>query len=232
MSKKDYIVVKNVDKLLRYGFTGFLDKNVVAEVMTKTKGRKSRIYRTFPDAERLIIYEDNVPQITLFEIIAYEPLTHREIMGSLYNLNINSDFFGDIVICDERYYVFVLEEASNMLMRDFTTVGKQPIKLLEVPISTLCDFKRKYEELSFTVKNVRIDCIVAKIIGASRESVKKVFLNNDVQVNNQVCHKLEHKLSEDDTFSVRQYGKYKFGGVEKTNKKGNLVVKCYKYRDN
>ena len=111
-------------------------------------------------------------------------------------------------------------------------IGKHHIKLKEVALSILDNYQRKYEEIELIVSSIRIDNVISTIIGTSREQIKKKFLNDEIILNYEVCHKLNYELKENDTFSIKRYGKYKYSGILKETKKGNYLIKCLKYIDN
>ena len=231
MVKKDYSIDKNIGKILNKSNTNFLDIKACNMICNKLKEKSYKIYYPFEEAERVIVYNNELPSVKLLEIISYENLTHREIMGSLYATNINYEMFGDIIIYNNHYYFFAMESALDMTKEEFKSVGKKNIKLREVDLSVLDGYKRLYEEITLIVSSVRIDTVIARLIGNSRENVKTKFKDGDVQLNYDVCKKLEYNLNTGDIFSVRKYGKYKFGGIIKNSKSGNYVIKCYKYID-
>ena len=48
-------------------------------------------------------------------------------------------------------------------------------------------------------------------------------------VNYDVMNKNSYILKENDIFSIRRYGKYKFVGIVKSTKKNNFIVRYLKY---
>ena len=233
MSKKDYYIIeKNVSKIYEGKPTNFLDPSAYKNVITKLKGMDYQTYYPYEDSDKVIIYRDNVPDVKLLEIISYDKLTHREIMGSLFNQSIDSEMFGDIIITNNHYYILIIASIYEIIKNNFNMVGNHPIKIKEVPLSTLENYKRKYQELELIVSSIRIDNVISSIIGTSREQIKKKFLADEVILNYEICHKLNYNLIENDVFSIRRFGKYKYIGIIKDTKKGNYLIKCLKYIDN
>lgn len=233
MSKKDYYIVeKNINKILRGEPTNFLDPNIYKQVISKLKGYNYNTYYPYKDSDKLIIYTKETPDIKLLEIISYDKLTHREILGSLFGLNIDSELFGDIIITNNHYYIMIMDSIYNLIIKEYNMVGNHHIKLKEVPLSILNNYTREYQEIEFIVSSLRIDNVISRIIGTSRETIKKKFYDDEIILNYEPCHKLDYNLNENDIFSIRKYGKYKFGGIIKNSKKGNYIIKCYKYTDN
>ncbi len=233
MSEKNYYIIeKNINKIYRGEPTNFLDPNTLKNVINKLKGINYNIYYPYKDSDKAIIYTDKLPEIYLLEIFSYDKLTHREIMGSLFGLNIDSELFGDIIITNNHYYIMIINSIYPLINNNLNMIGKHPIKLKEVPLSILDNYERKYEEIELIVSSIRIDNVISSLIGTSREQTKKKFLEDEIILNYEICHKINYELKENDTFSIRRFGKYKFSGIIKETKKGNFLIKCLKYIDN
>lgn len=233
MSKKDYYIIeKNINKIYRGEATNFLDPTTLKNVISKLKGINYNVYYPYKDSDKTIIYMNTLPEISLLEIISYDKLTHREIMGSLFGLNIDSELFGDIIITNNHYYIMIIKSIYELIINNFNMVGRHPIKLKEVSLDILDNYQREYAEVEIIVSSTRIDNVISSLIGTSREQIKRKFLNDEIILNYEVCHKLNYELKENDTFSIRRFGKYKYTGIIKETKKANYLIKCLKYIDN
>lgn len=231
MAKKDYYCIqKNLEKLLAGKYTNFLDPSLINKVCKKLKKGEYKIFNPYKECERKILYVNKVPSLEIIEIISYEKLSHREIMGTLYNLNIESEMFGDIVIYDNHYYVIILSNIYDYI-KNIKVIGKKNVKIKKVDFSVLDSYERKYEEVKIIVSSLRIDVIISKLIGESRKTIIDKFSNNEIFLNYELCIKYSRTLKENDIFSIRKYGKYVFKGVENVNKKNHYIIKCYKYID-
>ena len=233
MSKKDYYITeKNINRIKRNEPSYFLDPNTYKEVIKKIKKEDYHIYYPYKDSDKVIIYTKELPKIRLLEILSYEKITHREIMGSLFGLQIDSGLFGDIIITNNHYYIMVLEQIYSLIINEYNMVGNKHIKLKEVPLSTLDNYERTYQELELIVSSLRIDNVISSIIGTSREAIKKKFQDDEIILNYETCHKINYVLKENDVFSIRKYGKYRFINIIKQSKKGHYLIRCNKYIDN
>ena len=96
-------------------------------------------------------------------------------------------------------------------------------------LSTLDNYERLYEENEIIISSLRIDNVVASIINSSRSKALDKIKNKEVIVNYEVINKNSYILKENDIFSIRKYGKYKFVGIMKSTKKNNFIVKYLKY---
>ncbi len=232
MSKKNYYIIeKNLDKVKKNIPTNFLDPNTIKQVLSKLKGYNPKIYKPYEESERNILYRKEKPKVALLEIISFEKLTHREIMGSIYNLNIEEEIFGDIVINNNHYYVYVIDKYLNIVFDSFKEIGRKHVKIKKVPLSTLKEYKRSYERIEIITSSLRIDNIISRLTHTNRDSIKDFFTKNHVYINYEICHKSSYILKKEDTFSIRKYGKYKFNGIIKNTKKGGYIVECLKYTE-
>ena len=230
MQKKDYYIIeKNIGRILHGEPTNFLDQSIYHKILPKLKGITYNVYYPYEDSEKAIIYTNEIPQIKVIEIISYEELTHREILGSLFGLNIASEMMGDVIITDNHYYIIILDSISNLVINYLDKIGKHRVKLEEVPIETIKDYKKKYEDINLIVSSLRIDNLISKLIGTSRDNIKKKFQDDEIILNYEPCHKTNYILKPNDIFSIKKHGKYKFIGINKTSKKGNYIIKILKY---
>ena len=147
----------------------------------------------------------------------------------MYSLQINSDMFGDIIIDNGHYYIYILKLFQNYFEANFTSVRNSSIELQELDLDLLSNFKRKYEKLELIVSNKRIDSIISKIMNTSRSNIEELFRNKDIMYNHDFLKKLSMNLKINDTFSIRKVGKFKYMGIIKNTKSGNFIVSVYKY---
>ena len=140
------------------------------------------------ELEKLYKYIESIriPKITLFEINSYYPLTHSEILGSLFGLNITNEVFGDIIINNDEYYFYATNEISDFIKNNLYQIGNKPITLKEVNIETLKNYQRKYQELSLITSSLRIDTIISKIIKINRTKIKELIKSKSIILNYEV----------------------------------------------
>ena len=223
-----YEAKKNIDKLKNGEPTLFLDPNLEKEITKKFKN-DINVFRPYEESERIIIYRDLKPKISLFKIITKEKLRHQDIMGSILSLNMKKEVLGDIIVDDNNYYFYILESMNNYILSYFNKVKNINITLEELPLNYLKDYKRKYKEIIVNVKSNRVDLIISKLTGLSRKVVKDMISNKDIILNYQVLTNNSYQFKENDIFSIRGYGKYKYVEVINKTKKNNYLVKCLKY---
>ena len=229
MKSEVYKINNAVEKIKMGKNTQFLDGRELKIVTWKLKKNEYNVYYPYKDSEKVMLYTGKIPKVKLFKIYTVENIRHQDILGSLFALNIDSSYFGDIVLFNDYYYVFVSEDLALYIKDNLKMVGNKKVSLEEVDLSVLDNYERKYEEKEIIVSSLRIDNIISGIINTSRKVALDKIKNKEVIVNYDVMNKNSYILKENDIFSIRRYGKYKFVGIVKSTKKNNYIVKYLKY---
>lgn len=223
-----YTVEKIVEKVLYSNSTNFVEIKYLNRVKKELKNVKYNIYEPFVGATKIILY-NKMPNIKIYEIISSNDLRHQDILGTLYSLNISDEMFGDVVIWNNRYFIIILSSIDNYIKSNLTSIKNSKVDLIERNPYYLKDYKQEYEECIIIVPSIRVDVIVSKIINSSRSNALEKIKNGDIYLNYELLTKPTYMLKENDIFSIRKYGKYKFLGEINRTKKGSLVIKYLKY---
>ncbi|MBO6145263.1 MAG: hypothetical protein J6O62_00495 [Bacilli bacterium] len=223
-----YFIKKNVDKLYEGGYTTFLDMRFQNLINQKMK-IDYNVFKPFEESERVIYYVNEKPNIVLYEIQTDDVLRHQDIMGTIYSLGLDETLFGDIIVDNDKYYIYMFDTIENYVVNNVNMIKKSKVKLVKIDIDYLKDYKRKYEEITLIVSSKRIDTIVSRLTNINRKEILDKIKNEEVLVNYSPVKNNSYILKENDIFSIRKYGKYRFNGVINQTKKENLVVKIDKY---
>ena len=223
-----YTLEKIVEKVLYSNSTNFVEIKYLNRVKKELKNVKYNIYEPFVGATKVILY-NKMPNIKIYEIISSNDLRHQDILGTLYSLNISDEMFGDVVIWNNRYFIIILSSIDNYIKSNLTSIKNSKVDLIEKDPYYLRDYKQEYEECIIIVPSIRVDVIVSKIINSSRSNALEKIKNGDIYLNYELLTKPTYMLKENDIFSIRKYGKYKFLGEINKTKKGSLVIKYLKY---
>lgn len=223
-----YLISKNANKIFDGKYTNFLDSKREMLVKGILKKHPYKIYKPYKDSEKVILYSNKEPEVVLYEIVSNTILKHQDILGTIFSLNIDETLFGDIVIDKNKYYIYMLKEVENYFISNFIKVKNSNVILNKLDLEFLENYERKYETLEFIVSSNRLDTIVSHIIRTNRRDVTEKIKNKEILVNYDYP-KTSYVLKENDIFSIRKYGKYKFIGVVNTTKKENIVIRLYKY---
>lgn len=223
-----YTVEKIVEKVLYSNSTNFVEIKYLNRVKKELKNVKYNIYEPFIGATKVILY-NKMPNIKIYEIVSSNDLRHQDILGTLYSLNISDEMFGDVVIWNNRYFIIILSSIDNYIKSNLTSIKNSKVDLIEKDPYYLKDYKQEYEECIIIVPSIRVDVIVSKIINSSRSNALEKIKNGDIYLNYELLTKPTYMLKENDIFSIRKYGKYKFNGIINETKKGNIIVNISKY---
>lgn len=225
----DYLIKKYVDKIKRGESSGFLDPLELKLVTSKLKKNEYNIYSVYEEADKKILYKNEIPSVKLYKINSYEKLKHQEIMGSLYSLSIDKSMIGDIIVDEEEYYFYIIDKMSSYIENSLYMIGNKYVTIEEVSLEYLENYKKKYEIKNIIVPSLRIDAVISKIINTSRSNSVDLIKNKCVILNYSILKNDSTILKENDIFSIRKYGKYKFSRVVKNTKKDNIIIEYFKY---
>lgn len=224
-----YTIEKNLNKLRNHQSTFFLDPKEVILMKRKLKKNEYSVYYPYADSEKVIIYDKEEPVVLLYEIHIKIPVRHQDILGAMYSLNISSELFGDILLIDGRYYIYILPIVQNYFECNFLKVKNSTVELEEIPIDTLRDYRREYEFLELIVSSNRIDTVISTICHTSRRSVIDKIQNKEILLNYDFLKDSSYKLKEGDVFSIKKIGKFQYRGIIKYTKSFHMIVQVFQY---
>lgn len=108
-------------------------------------------------------------------------------------------------------------------------VKNNHIELVELDIDYLSDYHRSYEELKFIVSSNRIDTVISNICHTGRNNINLMIKKKEIMLNYDFLKDSSYKLKDNDIFSIKIIGKFKYNGILKNTKSGNVIVSIYKY---
>lgn len=224
-----YTIQKNITRFYNLHSTYFLDPKELKDVCGKIKKGEYQVYSPYKDSEKRIVYSGEIPEVFLYEIKCNTSIRHQDILGSLYSLNIDSGLFGDIIIINNHYYVYLLPIICNYFEANFTKVRNSSVQVSRVDLSFLENYERSYESLEYIVSSTRIDTVISTICHCNRGEINHMISKKDIILNYELLKNSSYKLRDGDIFSIRRIGKFCFRGIERTSKKGHFIITVLKY---
>ncbi len=188
-----------------------------------------QIFHLFPESEKVILYHTQQPNLTCYQVVSKVPFRHQDLLGSIFSHQISKNLFGDIVVLEGNFYITILSSMNDYFTSFFTTIGNQRITLKEVPLETVSSYQYQFTNKKIMVPSMRIDVVLAKLLGTSRRIVIEKMKVNEVVRNYEIVKNKALELKEGDTLSIRKYGKYRIDKIEGITKKGNNIVVIKKY---
>lgn len=158
-----------------------------------------------------------------------DSLTHRDFLGAVLNLGLDRSKVGDILINQNKGFLFCHTGISEF-------IADQLIKVKHTPISTEIitqkdfDYTPEYQEIAGTVSSVRLDSVLSVAFHSSRSSLTGLITGGKVFVNSKEVIQISYQLKENDVVSVRGLGKFIFVGTSHQTKKGRYSVKVLLYK--
>ena len=118
-NKDDRVIISNVlDKYEKYNNTGiftytnFLDEKIVS--MIKNLKIDYNIYKAHDYCEKSIIYFGNYDNyVTIYKIDG--KFSHNEILGTLFSLGLDHYTIGDIIVCDDCFFLTNLTRLNSLI---------------------------------------------------------------------------------------------------------------------
>lgn len=230
MKSNNYNIEKIIDSLYNKGYTNFLTAKDLMLVKGKLSKNEYKIYEPYPECSKVILYKKAIPCIKLFKINSSIELRHQDILGTIFSLGLKEDTFGDITKYQDSFYIFLLPHLVDYFKYNLTEIKYNKINLVEVDLSLTEEFKQEYITKEYIVTSLRIDNVISTIINNSRNQVLEKFDNKEILLNYEENIKPTRTLRENDIFSIRKYGKYKFSKVLKTTKKGGFIIEVLLYK--
>lgn len=230
MKTNNYNIEKIIDALYNKGYTNFLTQKELMLVKNKLNKNEYNIFYSYEECSKVILYKSSPPDIKLYKIVSQTELRHQDIMGTIFSLGIKEDIFGDITKYQNDFYIFLLPHLAEYFKYNLTEIRNNKIELIEVSIELKEKFKQEYIRKEYIVSSLRIDNVISTIINTSRNTVLEKFQNKEIILNYDENIKPTRTLKENDVFSIRKYGKYKFSKVLKNTKKGGFIIEILMYK--
>ena len=152
-----------------------------------------------------------------------DELSHRDFLGSLMALGLARETLGDIVIHENRAYLFCLETVAGFICDNLTEVRRTSVVC--APSSLPESVRTGAEERSVVIASERLDAVIAAVWKLSREEAKALCEKGLVFVNARLIEKGGAQIEEGAVVSVRGRGRFTYLGPERSTKKGKLRVR-------
>lgn len=156
-------------------------------------------------------------------------MDHRNVLGELMHLGITRECVGDINMNDAEVQVIFAERLRDFITLNFTKVKGRSIKPEILEPDQIKTFELRFKRLELVAASDRLDGVINKIWGFSRQDSITYIKQRRVRVNYEEITKNDYRIRTGDIISLRGKGKAvvtELGGV---TKKGNLRLIVDKY---
>lgn len=224
-----------------YMYTDFLTVNEQSLLISEIREGYS-FFGGYPEAERQIAvfgseeefgYKSEPPVVCIkaapLNRHFSEELSHRDVLGALMTLGIKREVIGDIFINEDGAYIFCLEKLADFFKENLTR-----IKHTSVRSETVKDLPDNMggtlERTGIIIASPRLDAVIGGAFGLSRSVALSLVSSKKVFVNGKSTENPSYILKENDTVSVRGFGKFKWQGVFGETKKGRAKAEILIYK--
>ena len=177
-------------------------------------------------------------------------LSHPEnfhVLGSNFNLlkkdDINAESFLSHLIHgtidqQKKYYTQSFNNlyATNIIKKEWRghLEAITSIEFIEEPICLVTVSKDLHlriwdEKMELIVSSNRIDTVVSNICHIGRNNISDMIKKKEILLNYEFLKDSSYKLKDDDTFSIKRIGKFKYNGILKNTKSNHLIIEILKY---
>lgn len=225
-----------------YTFSNFLSEDEQNEIiMNKNRLTDFSFYGGTEGAQRKMVrfgsedklyYSEDFP----IECIKAEPLnikfadslSHRDVLGAIMNLSVEREHIGDIITKENCTYIFVTKKISEFICESLKKIRHTDVKC------SICTFSGDDELFTLEDKTVitsslRADCVICAVFNLSRNQANEMFRAKKIFINSRQCENTSALLKENDTVSVRGYGKFIYSKSLSKTKKDRLKIEIRLY---
>lgn len=224
-------------------YIGFIDERqaALAEQKLNSIGFSNYCFRGgYDNAKRvfLCILPDYMPAeeqdeypvfCCRFRFRSCDSLSHRDFLGSLMALGIKRETIGDILVKDGEAAVFTTETVSELILSEIKKIGRVGVKVTRELVSTF-EFVQEFDILQGSVSSLRLDCITAFVTNLSREKSSALINAKNVSINHLECTAVDKTVSENDTISIRGFGRFILHEIGSATRRGRIKIIVKKYK--
>lgn len=186
-----------------------------------------KIFYIFP---RYMNFSDLDSKLGYLEANRLEDLTHKDYLGSILALGVVREKMGDILLYKDKVIFIVKKEIMEYISINLTKVGNNFIKIYEIEQKLIGQHMEDYEEFQIYTSSLRLDIVLSSIYNISRSEALKKIKSRDVKINWEYVIKPFRILCEDDTISLRGYGRSKLVLFKGFSKKGKNILTIRKLK--
>lgn len=154
---------------------------------------------------------------------------HRDYLGAILNLGIERSMIGDIRISNQTAYVFCNQEFVPFLLNELTLVRRTAVRCQvidnrqEIP-------SQEYETIVRSVASLRLDNVVAAMIGSARGKAGELIAQGKVLADCEERTSHSYRCKDNTIITIKGYGKYKLlVNEDELTRKGKQKITIYKY---
>ena len=220
-------------QLTHTGFLSPADCRLLETGFHPEPGTVLRFFGGYESAERRIAFflpewedEARIPEEirAVRYLAAFGEPGHRDWLGAFLASGISRDRLGDILVEGPSATVFCLPGILGHLLT-LERVGRFSVKAEEIAPEAVPVPRREVREQSFTVMSLRVDAVAAGMFRLSRSACAELIRAGLLQLNYELCDRVDAPVHEGDVLSLRGHGKGVLAELGGQSRKGRLFVR-------
>lgn len=228
------------DKPIATDFLDPLGVQIAQSVLGSIPEVSYRAYGGYPKAERrrLLIFpeyesvehlEEPIAAISIRVDSKFDPVGHRDCLGSILGTGVERDMVGDIIVVDGGFQAVVAVEICDFLTAHLERVGRAPVNVEPIDLEQLEVAPERVKEIKATVASLRLDAVASSGFGVSRTRMARDIKAERVKLNWKVVRDPAREVAEGDILSIRGRGRVVVEEVQGTTRKGRIGVLLKRY---
>ncbi len=178
-----------------------------------------------PDEEGLLDFPMAILEITWPRQSAPD---HRALLGSVMALGVKRQCLGDIVLLEDKAYLFADQAMAQHLADSLTQAGRVNLKVqlaeeapaLQAPVG---------QAVHQTVASLRLDAVIASGLNMSREKAAALITSGHVKLRYMPTLRTDAKVEAGDRVSIRGMGRLQLLEVGQPTRKGRLPITLMRF---
>ena len=234
--KEDKLLIANImDKYKKYKKTGICTytnfiNSVKLDMITKYLDNlkvEYNVYKPYDFLDKGIIYFGEYNNYITFYKANITDIKHSDILGTLFNLGLDTDLIGDIIVEDGYFYYTNLTRINDYIINSLTIIKNEPIKL-EVVDEIILN-KEHTKTIEIIINSMRLDNIISRLTNLSRSDSTKLINDKMVLINLEEPNRSNIIIKKGDILSIRKYGRYKISSIKRKTNKDKIILEIIKY---
>lgn len=159
----------------------------------------------------------------------YVSVNHRDFLGAVMGMGLRREKFGDLLVTENGFVLFVEEELAGYLLQNELRVKHVPMKAVELEPAEFEPPEQAMKELHIMVASMRLDTILAHGLNLSRTKAMELIQGGRVRVNHSEVADNDYLCQQGDIISCRGKGRLQVGEQSGETRKGKIRVCLMKY---
>lgn len=216
---KDVLILLPYDKYVIYGGIKDADRNAIV---------------FYPDKLEEVFQQNRFDYNSIFSCIritnCQENYEHKIYLGGCIKLGVKREKIGDIVVFENGADIIINKDVEKFLLSNLCQLSRFKNAEIEViELDEVTDKIQKFKDIKVIVSSLRLDNVVAELVGTSRSKALELLNQERVFINYKNETKPTKAVVEKDIITIRGKGKFIIDEIEGNTRSGKIVILVKKF---